>query len=316
MPKGTPKCTDEEFIALFRAYGPQQTADRLGYKAVRPVYNRRARLEKRLGITITAPDIRTNRIAPDHPDKIDLSIDEGYVFIGSDSHYWPDDISAAHRAFVKLGKKLKPQIVIKNGDELDGATISRHAKRGWEQPPSLIHELECVRDRLCEIVKATPNARYVWCVGNHDMRYESRIANELPEYAKIHGVRLRDHFPEWRHCMLAEINESVVVFHRFKGGIHARYRNTLESGRTTITGHLHRLAVTPYTDYNGTRYGVECGTMADPWGQQFDYLEMRPRNWQSGFAVLSFKDGRHIDTELVKVHGSDEVVFRGEVIPV
>lgn len=309
------KCSDAEFIALFQSLGAAKTAARLEAD-IRNVYRRRRVLEERLGVTITTPDSRSNRVAPDHPEKIDIELDTGYIFIGSDSHYWPDEITAAHRAFIKLAKKLKPAVVIKNGDELDGATISRFPKSDWFTPPSLVHELECVRDRLCEITKVTPNARHIWCVGNHDMRYESRIANELPEYAKINGTRLRDHFPEWRHCILAEINDSVIVKHRFKGGIHARHNNTMWAGRTIVCGHLHRLGVSPFTDYNGTRYGIEVGTMADTWGDQFRYLEMNPRNWQSGFAILSFHEGQHIDTELVKVLDKDRVVFRGQVLSV
>jgi hypothetical protein len=48
--------------------------------------------------------------------------------------------------------------------------------------------------------------------------------------------------------------------HRMKGGIHAAHNNTLHAGTTMVTGHLHSVKVTPFSDYNGTRWDVDTGT--------------------------------------------------------
>ena len=72
------------------------------------------------------------------------------------------------------------------------------------------------------------------------------------------------------------------------------------------------MAVQPLTDYNGTRYGVQTGTLAEPNNMQFaDYTEDNPKDWRSGFAMLSFVDGRLLQPELIIVSGEDEVEFRG-----
>lgn len=42
----------------------------------------------------------------------------------------------------------------------------------------------------------------------------------------------------------------------------------------------------------------------------------RWRNWASGFAVLTFHNGKLLPPELVEKHDEDNVVFRGTVIPV
>lgn len=199
---------------------------------------------------------------------------------------------------------------------IDGASISRHAPLGWEGGPSLIEEIEVAKCRLSEIEEVSRGARLIWPLGNHDSRYEVRLATVAPEYAKIHGFHLKDHFPKWEPCYSAWINEDVVVKHRFKSGIHAPHNNTIWAGRTIITGHLHSLKVMPITDYNGTRYGVDCGTMAEPFGPQFEYLEDNPVNWRSGFIVLTFRKGVLLWPEVVSVFGKDEVEFRGEVIKV
>ena len=604
----------------------------------RAVFDRRARMEKRIERQITGPDYRATRRHIEHSQRIALRIDDGMVFVGSDSHYWPDIVSTAHQGFLYMARKFKPKIVIKNGDVLDGATISRHPPIGWEDRPKLIEELTTVKERLNEIRDAAKGARFIWSLGNHDCldiqtecltkrgwlrycdikkddmvlskdgdaarwstidevvsfpfvgnlarvektrmsmavtpnhrvllkrlnwrtsrydkeeyrqaddlpcsfdlptaaqinnpgvdltddqislagwiltdghfgqydisiyqskpagieqigallerlgfdysfyerqrearvicgrapvrtaplpstqfyikaadakkikgwlppvkrlppwaldlsarqfavfldavvagdgcwdgynppgktccviygthemlgdiqaaavlhgwrarlatdnrgdfrlwltkepkirverpeifsekyagtvwclrvptgnfmvrrngcayftgnsRYETRLATIAPEFAKIHGFHLKDHFPEWEPCWSVWINDDVVVKHRFKGGIHAPWNNTIYAGRTMVTGHLHSQKVMPFTDYNGTRWGVDAGTMADPDGPQFEYLEDNPRNWRQGFCILTFKNGVLLQPELVRVHAPNVLDFRGELI--
>lgn len=150
-------------------------------------------------------------------------------------------------------------------------------------------------------------------------RFETRLATVGSEYARVHGVHLRDHFPLWEPGWSAWINDQVVIKHRFKGGIHATHNNTMWAGKTTVTGHLHSLKITPFTDYNGTRYGIDSGCLADTSGKQFvDYTEDNPKNWRSGFVILTFIDGKLIHPELVMVsdHKKNHVEWRGELIAV
>lgn len=305
---------DGEFIELVREIGCEEIAKRTGL-TIRGVYKRRANLEKKHGPIATAT-IRwqQTRRETEAPQRFHIGVKDGVVLVGSDSHYWPGRISTAHRAFVFFAKKLKPVAVIKNGDALDGATISRHTPIGWEKRPSLIDEIEECKARMEEIRTAAKHAVTVWTLGNHDARFETRLATVAPEYARINGVHLRDHFPDWEPAWACWINNDVVIKHRYKSGIHAPHNNTMWAGKTMVTGHLHSLKVMPITDYNGTRYGVDCGTMADVYGPQFtDYTEDSPRNWRSGFAVLTFRDGRLTWPEVVHVIDADHVEFRGEV---
>ena len=84
-----------------------------------------------------------------------------------------------------------------------------------------------------------------------------------------------------------------------------------------VTNHLHSPKVTPFTDYAGTRYGVDTGCLADPDHEAFlAYTEDNPKNWRAGFAVLTFKDGKLLMPELVQVWDKSHVQFRGEIIKV
>jgi len=317
------KLPDADFIRMLEEVGPTATAKRLGVSD-RSVYYRRTHLEAKIGRQITGPE-HTSRTRSHiaHPERVHISVPKGVVLVGSDAHYWPGEPSTAHRAFVKFAKELAPKAIILNGDAFDGASISRHPPIGWDHNPTVQEEIEAVQDRLDEISKTKPaKCRTIWPLGNHDSRYETKIATVAPEYAKVHGTSLQDHFPTWEPCWSVWINSvegepgGVVVKHRFKGGMHAPQNNTLWAGKSIITAHLHSAKVMPITDYNGTRYGVDNGCLADIYGPQFLYTEDNPRNWRAGFCVLTFIGGEMLQPELVLVWDANRVEFRGELIRV
>ena len=249
--------------------------------------------------------------------RIDTDISDGVVLVASDAHYFPGTISTAHRAFVRLIRELQPRAVVMNGDVFDGAQVSRFPRIGWDRKPSVLDELKAVDQRLTEIQDAAGRAFLAWPLGNHDARFETYLAANAPQYEGVKGFSLKDHFPAWRACWALWINGNTVVKHRWKGGIHATRNNTVNAGTNIVTGHLHSLKVAPFSDYNGTRFGVDTGTLADPYGEQFaDYTEISPVDWRSGFAVLTFWKGRLLWPELAHVLDEGVVEFRGQTIEV
>jgi hypothetical protein len=114
------------------------------------------------------------------------------------------------------------------------------------------------------------------------------------------------------------VNEHTMIKHRWHNGIHAVYNNTLKSGVSFVTGHLHSLKVTPWTDMGAqkTRYGVDTGTMANIDDPAFFYTEDSPVNWRSGLAVLTFWEGKLMPPELCEVISEGIVYFRGKIIEV
>ncbi len=208
--------------------------------------------------------------------------------------------------------------VVLNGDVLDFPQISRHPPIGWESTPSPVEEIEAAQDHLTDIERAVPKGCHkVWTLGNHDARFETRLAMVAREYKGLKGIHLSDFFSLWQKGWSVWINDEVVCKHRWKGGVHASYNNTVYAGKTMVTGHLHSQKVVPYTDYNGTRYGVDAGCVAEPDHKAFaDYTEDAPKNWRSGFCVLSFRGGQLMYPELVSVWDDDHVQFRGQIVRV
>jgi hypothetical protein len=302
---------------MFQTIGAEEMAKRLKLD-VQKVYLRRRNLERKHGIVIKARRPRgVYKDFEEHPGRVSKTVVDGTILVGSDHHYWPGIISTAHRAFVHFCKKMKPVGIVANGDVLDGSSISRHPPIGWEHRPSLVSEIEASSDRLDEMKRASPNSWTAWTLGNHDARFSSRLAAVAPEFAKVRGIQLKDHYPGWQPCWSIWVNDDVVIKHRQKNGIHATHNNTMWAGKTMVTGHLHSLKVTPLTDYNGTRFGVDTGTMADTYGPQFEgYMEDNSRNWRSGFVVLTFRNSVLMWPEVVAVVDEDHVQFRGELIKV
>ncbi len=309
-----PKITDADFIRLFDELGPRKLADKIG-SAAQGVFKRRRNLEKKHGIVLSGPQPQEHFQAQSIPGRLHLAVNNGIVLIGSDLHAWPGEPSTAFRAFVAFIKEMQPKVVILNGDVIDGASVSRHPPLGWEKLPSLIEEIEAAQALLHQIEVAAPKKiPLIFPAGNHDARFSVRLATVAPEYARVHGTKLSDHFGErWQSCWSVWLNDGeVVVKHRARGGVHASYNSTLHGGKTIVHGHLHSLKVTPFVDYNGRRWGVDCGCLADIYGPQFAYAEDNVRNWSSGFAVLTFKDSQLLQPELCVVHSPGVVEFRGE----
>jgi len=309
--------TDEDFIRLWNQYGSAAILSRELGISIRNVYIRRRDVEKRHSIILAGTDLRSPDFQVSYANnnvRTGVNIPDGYILVASDCHYWPDVISTAHKAFVKVIKMVKPKMVIMNGDVFDGASISRHPVSGWESTPTVKQELEACQERLGEIEKAAKGANLHWTWGNHDMRFNGRLASQVGDtWRGVEGMDLKDHFPRWKFSTSVMVNEKVMIKHRYHNGIHAVYNNTMKSGISVVTGHLHSLKVTPWTDYTGTRYGVDTGTLAAIEGNQFDYSEDSPKNWRSGFAILNFIDYQMMPPELVQVI-DDKFYFRGELI--
>lgn len=315
-------CTEAEFISLWHKYqSVQKLSEFLGIN-YRAVLKRRKHLEEKHDIILESLDNRGNfrgLSIPENRIRASYEIENGMVLVGSDCHYNPKYISTAHKGFVEFVKYLKPKLIVLNGDLFDFASISKHHRIGWQESPTVQEELEEVQARLGDIEKVRPAGCILHrTIGNHDLRYDGKLSNVLPQYQGVRGMALADHLPHWSYSWTLMVNENTMIKHRWHNGIHAVYNNILKGGTSFVTGHLHSLKVTPWTDYNGDRYGVDTGTMAAVDDEQFSYTEGSPVNWRAGFAILTFINGKLMPPELAQVVSEDKghIFFRGQLIQV
>jgi hypothetical protein len=318
-----PLLTEAEFIEQWKRHGSaRKMADATGL-AVRLIYDRRARLNKRgYDLKTTDPADGYETRVPDEAftfaRELHVGIDTGVVIVSSDHHYWPGRVSVAHKALLEVTKALKPRAKILNGDVFDGVSVCRHPPFGWSERPSVAEELEACQDRVGEIEALLPRGcRKLWNIGNHCLRFERALVSNNSEFAGVPGMRLNDHFPAWEMQWSVKLNpdarDPVMVKHRFAGGVHAAYNNTMKGGLSIVTGHTHILEVKPWCDYRGRRWGVQTGTVSDIDAPAFEYTENSPSPACSGFAVLTFKDGRLLPPELCEVIDG-AAMFRGQVV--
>jgi Calcineurin-like phosphoesterase len=318
-------CTDGEFIQLWeKLQSAQKVADHLGI-ANRAVHLRRRWIEKEYNMALHASDHRGAKYDKNKPKsfsplrQIELGMLDGTVIVFSDAHFIPGQRSTAFKGLLWAIQEFRPHAVICNGDALDGASISRHDITDQPQT-SVIQELKATQGALGEIEEVAKAARHnvklLFTWGNHDIRFGNRLAQHAPQFKEVKGFKLTDHIPDWDFCWAVWPTEQCIIKHRYKGGIHATHNNTVNAGVSVITGHLHSLKVTPFNDYNGTRYGVDTGTLAETDGPQFTYAELNPSNHRSGFAVLNFFNGELLWPEIVAKHSEDMVQFRGCVYDV
>jgi predicted phosphodiesterase len=309
--------TDEQWIESWNKIGSPTDFAKVNNIALRNVYARRRTLEAKHGINLDTfasqnpAYLKKIQQTPGHARR-GVDMEKGRVVVFSDAHFWPDEVTTAYKALLLIIKEFKPQVVVANGDMFDGSQASRHARIGWEKTPTVKEELLACQEMMAGIEKAAVGAELIWTLGNHDSRFETFLSSQMGTYEGVQGFTLKDHFPLWKPCWSFWVNEDTCIKHRWKGGFGGGRANALNSGVNMVTGHTHNLAVQPITDYNGTRYGVQTGCLADPHGEQFmAYTEDSPKDWRSGFALLSFERGRLMLPELIQVCGEDEFEFRG-----
>lgn len=322
------KCTDEEFIKIWNEHHSTTAVAKVIGVDESNVRIRRRAIEKRYNIILALKDpfkrkaFDQSMLVTSDRVEVKFNLKNGVILVAGDQHYHPDQVPVMHRAIVYLAKKMKPFAIIWNGDTCDFPSISRHPSIGHEKYPTVKEELDTVCDRSDEIIKASPNSKRVWNLGNHDLRFESRLAAMTPEYKDVQGIHLKDHIHGWTPAWFVTINEGqqshTEIRHREKGGIHAGYTGVVSAGVNIITGHDHRAEVVAFDDRRGRRYAVRHGMTADSCRdpQFVNYLEGRKTNWQSGLAVLTYRDGTLLQPELALKFGENSFEFRGEVIDV
>lgn len=284
---------------------PQRVAKETGL-TLRWVYRKRIECEKDGIILPTNPTGKGNApyAPPAHFERRRaFAVPNGTILVFSDPHWLPDHSSAGTDAVVKACRKLKPELVVCGGDALDGTQISRFdPTRGHHKPYGLREQLECMKANFDRIHAAAGKAGLAWTLGNHDLRLSRYVAVQAEYLLDLPMTRLEDWAPAWVLSWAVELNAGTpghtVIRHRnLQGMLHLQ---ALRAATHMVHGHLHRLNVHRAPTFAGVRYSVDCGVLADPHSDAFDYAEGSP-DAQQGFVVLTYRDGKLMPPELCEI---------------
>jgi hypothetical protein len=302
--------SDVEFKDLWaKSLGSATNVARMSGIAVRNVLRRRRSIERREGIILqgsgrNSPDTGIDFNA-EFPDWQELEIKNGLLVTFSDAHLIPHRKSTAHKALVKLVHEMQPDACVDMGDLLDFAAISRHHRIGWDKQYSVKEEVHWAKDCLDEITEAGPKKmKRKKTQGNHDQRFAGHLSNaqNAAAYEGLRGFKLVDHLEGWPVSWAIRVNDDeLFVSHRWKGGLHGPFNNTLWAGVSHATGHQHKQQVYPLTDLRGDRWGIDVGCLSAIYSPHFRFMEGRPRNYRSGFCVFRFVNYKLRYPQLVRV---------------
>jgi hypothetical protein len=286
--------------------------------SLRNVYDRRRRLEKQ-GIilpTIETTGRESPYAPPAHFERRRLfDVPNGTVVVFSDAHFAPDHNTVGQDALETLCARLKPVLVISNGDELDAAQLSKWPILSHHKTYTIREQLDCLKLHMDAIHRAAgPKCRLAATLGNHSVRLSRYIVAHAEHFKEMPYTRLEDWIPAWPLSWSVEINSGTqgmtVIRHRNQAGM--LHLQAAKAGCHFVHGHLHKLNVHRMPTFAGMKYAVDTGALADPDSDVFDYNEAGPNHLQ-GFAVLTFKDGKLLPPELCEVVDGT-AYFRGKAV--
>ncbi len=313
------KLTDEQFVQEWLAAkcSPTAMAKNTGL-ATRSIYKRRDSIEKKLGTSLES--IPVTKGTPRRPPlgferRRQFRVKNGTVIFFSDPHWLPDHDTTAQNALEMLIEELRPAGVICGGDAADGDTISRwDPTRGHHKRFTVREEMECVKEHFDAVEKVAGNAWLAWILGNHDVRLSRFIAVKAPELKEMPFTRLEDWAPHWPLSWTVEINAGTpgmtVLRHRNQAGM--LHLQAQKAGCHYAHGHLHRLNIHRMPTFQGVRYSIDGGSLADPTSDGFDYAEGNIEHAQ-GFVVLTYRNYILMPPEICELVDG-KAWFRGKLV--
>lgn len=230
------------------------------------------------------------------------------VLILPDAHIPFHDKQALDLA-VAYGKKIKPSVVLINGDWADNYSFSPH-----ENDPSkrnFIEEIKAVKQGLEWIEKTFPKARVIYKSGNHELWWDRKLWSKAPELVGLPTttweaqVRPDKSKIEFLHHLRAVNIGTLLVLHgheyRFaiSNPVNPARGLFLRTKVTSMCSHFHQRSEHSERDGNGkliTTWSTGCLCQISP-----DYASRN--NWSHGFAVVEL-NGKEFDVQNLRIiHG-------------
>jgi len=218
------------------------------------------------------------------------------ILFVSDCHH-PYADTRAWRVMLKVGKSLKPDVVVVLGDFIDAyplSTFSKDPNRG----AMIDTEIEFANERLDELDSLGPS-RNIFIAGNHSKRLERYLADKAPalynqvKIEKLLKLKSRgwEYVPYRSDIKIGKLYITHDVGYASRTAV---FRNLDSYQHSIVTGHTHRLSYIVEGDATGRpMVSATLGWLGDV--EKADYMHQLKarRDWALGFGIgyLEVKTG-------------------------
>jgi predicted phosphodiesterase len=236
---------------------------------------------------ITLPPLPESKAKP----WVRFEIGPGKILVLSDIHVPFHDPTALEAALAH-GDKVKPDVVLLNGDAVDFHSISRFLCNPEER--DLAGELAAIRGLLGHLRARFKRARIVYKLGNHEERWWAYLWGKAPELlgcsfatfealieAEKYGVEV---VQDGRIIMAGKL--PILHGHEWRGGISTPVNPArgafLKAIACVMQGHLHRSSEHSETDLDDRLISTwSTGCLCD-----LKPAYARINRWNHGFATI------------------------------
>jgi|TARA_A100000172_G_scaffold76896_1_gene60792 hypothetical protein len=259
---------------------------------------------------------------PPLTNQIDVSKNPYTMVVFSDAHFEGHE-TPSYKILLKIIKELtltrELKCVVANGDIMDMSILSSFAKFHTEIRPkerTVQQEILDSQKQINKIQKVINNAKYpikqIATFGNHETRISKVAMSWGRAFEDLEAFKIQNLFPDWCWAMSHLLDDTVMIKHRMRGGVHTAYQNSMRAGIHIVTGHTHQLNARTFNTYSTSSMSIQTGHLSEAY---HPYLEDNVANdWNNGFAVITVDPKeKTVHPELVQVsnyHGT--AYFRGK----
>lgn len=225
-------------------------------------------------------------------------------------------------AFLSACRDLKPDVILCNGDILEGSEISRHPKiPGWTIGLQL--EFDFAREMFRQLREVCPDAEIIWTAGNHGLdRLAMYVTQVASAFSGLDSLRIDQLAGLDEHRIRLAQGGSIlspkgqedspagVLLYGFYRGVHGTCLGATPAlselraaGRSGQSGHVHRGMVV----YGTTEALAGTSWMSTPMGCTHRagraYMHGTTTGWQRGFGIAVLMPGEKVHQYPVVTEG-------------
>lgn len=197
----------------------------------------------------------------------------------------------AYALMLKVAKDFKPDEIVILGDFGDFYSVNAHGKSP-NMEHNLKREVRAVTEKLRELETLFPNAKKVFCVGNHCHRVARYISDKAPELFGL--VTLEDLLglqgwtvvPYTPAQLYPVLGTKLYARHEpYGSGDHCAHATLSKGMASFVYGHTHREDSSHTVSVTGKDFRAYCpGWLGEKTRPEFSYMKGHSK-WTLGFGL-------------------------------